>query len=62
MENGVTKRIQIKDLENKDISNIFIPSMDFDLKFKLKKLKAFVKHPKRTKLLEVTTKTGRKVI
>lgn len=61
VENGMTKRLQIKDLENKDISNIFIPSMDFDLKFKLKKLKAFVKHPKRTKLLEVVTKTGRKV-
>ncbi|KHO53750.1 MAG: hypothetical protein QT09_C0010G0013 [archaeon GW2011_AR18] len=35
--------------------------MDFDLKFKLKKLKAFVKHPKRKKLLEVITRTGRKI-
>ena len=61
IENGITKRIQIKDLENKDISNIYVPSMDFDLKFNLKKLKAFVKHPKRTKLIEVTTKTGRKI-
>ncbi len=61
VENGMTKRVLINDLENKDISNIFIPSMDFDLKFKLKKLKAFVKHPKRTKLLEVITKTGRKI-
>ncbi len=61
IERGITKRIQIKDLEGKDISNICIPSMDFDLKFKLKKLVAFVKHPKRNKLLEVITRTGRKI-
>ncbi len=61
IEKGITKRIQIKDLEGKDISNIYVPSMDFDLKFKLKKLMAFIKHPKRSKLLEITTKTGRKV-
>jgi len=35
--------------------------MDFDLKFKLKKLVALVKHPKRSKLLEITTRTGRKI-
>src|SRR3989338_1584933 len=58
---GQTNRVQIKDLEEKDISNIYIPSMDFDLKFKLKKLVALVKHPKRSKLLEITTRTGRKI-
>jgi len=61
IERGITKRIQIKELDGKDISNIFVPSMDFDLKFKLKKLTSFIKHPKRDRLLEVTTKTGRRV-
>ena len=61
IEDGITKRIQIKELEGKDISKIYVPSMDFDLKFKLKKLLAFIKHPKREKLLEVTTRTGRKI-
>src|SRR3989338_2524650 len=59
---GQTNRVQIKDLEGKDISNIYVPSMDFDLKFKLKKLIAFVKHPKRNELLEIETRTGRKII
>lgn len=61
VENGVTKRKPIKDLEESGISDIYIPSMDFDLKFKLRKLMALVKHPKRNKLLEVTTRTGRKI-
>ncbi|HLD11015.1 MAG TPA: ATPase, T2SS/T4P/T4SS family [Candidatus Nanoarchaeia archaeon] len=61
IENGMTRRIQIKDLENKDLKNIYIPSIDFDLKYKLKKLKGFIKHPKRVELLEITTKTGRKI-
>ncbi|MBI2148735.1 Flp pilus assembly complex ATPase component TadA [Candidatus Woesearchaeota archaeon] len=61
IDNGETKRIEIKNLEGKDISNIYIPSMDFDLKFKLKRIIGFIKHPKRKKLLEVTTKTGRKI-
>ncbi|MBL7052016.1 MAG: Flp pilus assembly complex ATPase component TadA, partial [Nanoarchaeota archaeon] len=61
VQNGQSKLIPIQDLEGVDISNIFIPTMDFDLKFRLKKLLGFVKHPKRTKLLEVTTKTGRKI-
>src|SRR3989338_6653039 len=51
IERGITKRIQIKELDGKDISNIFVPSMDFDLKFKLKKLTSFIKHPKRDRLL-----------
>jgi len=61
VENGITKRIPIKEIEGKNISNIYVPSLDFDLKFKLKRLTAFIKHPKRNKLLEVTTKTGRKI-
>lgn len=61
VERGMIKRVQIKDLEDKDISEMYVPSMDFDLKFKLKKLISFVKHPKRKRLLEVTTRTGRKI-
>ena len=61
VEEGLTKRIQIKELEGKDISNIYVPSMAFDLKFKLCKLNAFVKHPKRNKLLEIKTRTGRRI-
>ncbi len=61
VEKSMLKRVQIRDLEGKDISQIYVPSMDVDLKFKLKKLLAFVKHPQRKKLLKVTTRTGRKI-
>src|SRR3989338_594253 len=59
VENGVMKRVQIKDLENKDLSNIEVPTIGFDLKNKLTKLTDFVKHPKRKKLLRIKTRTGR---
>ena len=61
VEKGVTKRIAIKDLENKTVSDYQVPTLDFDLKFRLSPLGAFVKHPERSKLIELTTKTGRKV-
>ncbi|MEK6812900.1 MAG: ATPase, T2SS/T4P/T4SS family, partial [Nanoarchaeota archaeon] len=61
IEEGITKKIPIKDIEEKDISKIQVPTIDRDLKFKIKNLVAFVKHPKRNKLLKVTTKTGRTI-
>jgi type IV secretory pathway ATPase VirB11/archaellum biosynthesis ATPase/intein/homing endonuclease len=61
IEDGITKRIQIKDLEGKDLSNAYVPTLDKDLKIKLHKIKAFIKHPPRKKLIQVITKTGRKV-
>ena len=61
IEKGETKRIPIKDLENKDINDIHVPVLDFNLKTKLVKLTGFVKHPKRKKLLRVKTRTGREV-
>lgn len=61
VENGETKRIPIKDLEGKDITNIKVPTLGFDLKIKLTQLTGFVKHPKRKKLLRVRTRTGREV-
>ncbi|MBI2109839.1 Flp pilus assembly complex ATPase component TadA, partial [Candidatus Woesearchaeota archaeon] len=60
-EDGIMKRIQIKELENKDISKIKIPTLDFDLRTRLSKLTDFVKHPQRKKLLRIKTKTGREV-
>jgi len=61
VDKGLMKRIQIKDLENKDLKDIFIPTVGFDLKMKLSKLTDFVKHPKRKKLLKIKTRTGREV-
>lgn len=61
VENGETKRIPIKDVENLCITDIKVPTLNEDLKIELHPLKDFVKHPRRKKLLEITTKTGRKV-
>ncbi len=61
IDNGFMKRIQIKDIENKDLNNVYVPTIGFDLKVKLSKLTNFVKHPKRKKLLRIRTKTGREV-
>ncbi len=61
VDKGKAERVAIESLEGRDISEMYVPTMDMDLKFKLKKVIAFVKHPKRGRLLEVTTKTGRKV-
>jgi type IV secretory pathway ATPase VirB11/archaellum biosynthesis ATPase/intein/homing endonuclease len=62
VENGITKRIPIEELENKNIDKYKVPTLGSDLKVNLKPLADFVKHPKRDKLLEVTTKTGRHVV
>ena len=61
VENGKTKRIPIEKLEDKKIENYKVPTLGFDLKVGLKPLAGFVKHPKRDRLLEVITKTGRRV-
>ncbi len=61
VEKGLTKRIPIAELEGKSVSDYSVPTLGFDLKVGIKPLKAFVKHPKREKLLKVTTKTGRSV-
>ena len=61
VEKGITKRVPIKDVEEKDWSEILVPTLDSSLRTCLAPLTSFVKHPKREKLLEVTTKTGRKV-
>ncbi len=61
IDNGIMKRVQIRDLENKDLSKVYVPTMGFDLKVKLSKLTDFVKHPKRKKLLRIKTRTGREV-
>ncbi len=61
IENGITRRAQIGQLENKDIKNYKVPTLGFDLKVGLKPLTAFVKHPKRNRLLKIITKTGRNI-
>ncbi|MBI4154161.1 hypothetical protein HY501_02400, partial [Candidatus Woesearchaeota archaeon] len=61
VENGIAKRIPIEILERKDRGNYKIPTLGFDLKVGLKNLAGFVKHPERDRLLEVITKTGRRI-
>ena len=61
VEGGKTKRIPIQDLEHVDTSNIYVPTLGFDLKVKMSRLTGFVKHPKRTTLLRIKTRTGREV-
>ena len=61
IENGLTKRIAIKNLDGKDLNSFFVPTLDEEQKMKLKKLTGFVKHPKRSQLIKITTKTGRQV-
>ncbi len=61
VDNGVMKRVRIRDLENKDLTNVHVPTVGFDLKVRLSELTGFVKHPKRKKLLRIKTKTGREI-
>lgn len=61
VEDGITKRVPIKELENKDISKMLVPTLDENKKISLHPIKHFIKHPKREKLLEIVTKTGRRV-
>jgi type IV secretory pathway ATPase VirB11/archaellum biosynthesis ATPase len=60
-DNGIMKRVRIKDLENKDLSKVYVPTVGFDLKVNFTKLTDFVKHPKRERLIRIKTKTGREV-
>ncbi len=61
IENGVTKRIAIQSFENKPLHSFFVPTLDEEQKMKLQKLTGFVKHPMRSQLLKITTKSGREV-
>jgi len=61
VDNGKVKRIPIAELENKDIKNLYVPTLGLDLKINLSKLTGFVKHPKRKILLRVKTRTGREI-
>jgi len=61
VEKGITKRIAIKDLEGKKKSEMYVPTLTNEYKIELKKLTGFVKHPKRKKLLKITTNTGREI-
>ena len=62
VEKGLTKRIAIKNLENLNLKSIYLPTLTSEDKMELKKISGFVKHPKRSQLLKITTKTGRSVI
>ncbi len=61
VDNGETKRMPISSIERMSLENVYVPTIDNKLKMKLTKLTDFVKHPPRKKLLEIVTKTGRKV-
>jgi len=61
VEDGLTKRVPIKSLENKSLHSFFVPTLNEEQKMELKKLTGFVKHPKRNQLLKLTTKSGREV-
>ena len=61
VDDGDMKRIQIKELENMDLSRMAVPTLGLDLRVKLSKLTDLVKHPKRRRLLQVKTATGREV-
>ncbi len=62
VDNGVTKRVPIKELENVGVESLTLPTLSIDNKIKLKPLSRFVKHPKRKKLIKLTTNTGREVV
>lgn len=62
IENGLTKRVPIKSLENKQLDSFFVPTLNEEQKMELRKLTGFVKHPKRRQLLKITTKSGREVV
>ncbi len=61
VENGLTKRVAIQSLENKPLHSFFVPTLDAEQKMKLQKLTGFVKHPMRSQLLKIITKSGREV-
>ncbi len=61
VEKGITKRVPIKSLEGKDLQDIYVPTLNKELRVSLTKLKDFIKHPPRNKLIEVITRSGRRV-
>src|SRR3989338_1404737 len=47
VENGVTKRMPIKNLQGRNLKSIYLPTLTNEGKMELKKLSGFVRHPKR---------------
>ena len=62
VDKGITKRIPIKNLEFMDLSNVKVPTLGKDLKLKLLKINKFIKHYTRDKLVEIKTRTGRRIV
>ncbi|MDI6806803.1 MAG: LAGLIDADG family homing endonuclease, partial [Candidatus Aenigmarchaeota archaeon] len=62
IENGIMKRLSIKELENKDWSKLLVPTLDKDMKISIKPLNNFIKHSPRKNLLEVKTRSGRRIV
>ena len=62
IENGLTKRTAIKNIENLNLKSIYLPTLTSEDKMELKPISGFVKHPKRYQLIKLTTKTGRSVV
>ncbi len=61
VENGLTRRVAIQSLENMPLHSFFVPTLDEEQKMKLQELTGFVKHPLRSQLLKITTKSGREI-
>jgi intein/homing endonuclease len=61
VENGLMKRVPIKDLEGKDIKKLLVPTLDKNFKISLAPITSFIKHPPRQKLFKIVTRTGREV-
>ena len=61
VRNNILERVAIKSLEGESTESILVPTLDKENKMSLKKLTGFVKHPKREKLIKITTKTGREI-
>jgi len=62
VENGITRRIAIKNIGDLDLKSIYLPTLTNEKEMRLKKLSGFVKHPKQNQLIKLKTKTGREVI
>ncbi len=62
IEKGLTKRTAIKNLAKSDLRAIYLPTLTKENKIELKPVSGFVKHPKCSKLIKLTTKTGRCVV
>ncbi len=62
IEKGITRRTAIKNIEGKDLKNVYLPTLTNENKMELKPISGFIKHPKSSKLIKLTTKSGRSVI